>query len=175
MKLCEKAAYIKGLAEGLDLNTDTKEGKVLKALLDLVDDMAKTIEDHEAAIDEIDGAIDEIVDGLDELDDFADELDDDLAAVEDFLDEEFDYCEDDEYDEYCDGDCENCEDADECEDCDECDECDEDMDEDEFYEVVCPNCGETVCFDSSIDPEHLSCPACQEKFSCIIEADDKEN
>ena len=152
MTLSEKVAYIKGLCDGLALDNTTKEGKILAALLDLVDDMAKTVEDHEEAIDEIDGAIDE-------LNDYAEELDDDLSAVEDFLDGE------------CDGDCENCDECDDCEyDC-SCENEDED-DEDEYYEVVCPSCGETVCFDCDIDPENLICPACREKFSCIVEADD---
>ena len=154
MTLSEKVAYIKGLTDGMEIDKTSKEGKILAALLDLVDDMAKTVEDHETAIDEIDGAIDE-------LNDYVEELDDDLADVEDFLDEECDL-------------------GDECEDCEcDCDTCscdcefkeDED-DEEEYYEVVCPNCGDTVCFDSSIDPENLVCPACQEKFSCIVEDDD---
>ena len=151
MTLSEKASYIKGLCDGMELDTTTKEGKLLAALIDLVDDMAKTVEDHEEAIDEIDGAIDELIE-------YAEELDDDLAAVEEFLDEE------------CDGDCENC---DACDDCDmDCD-CDEGFEEDEeYYEVVCPSCGETVCFDTSIDTENLVCPACREKFSCIVEEDD---
>ena len=37
---------------------------------------------------------------------------------------------------------------------------------------VCPGCGETICFDSSIDPENLTCPACNEKFACLCEDDD---
>ena len=154
MTLSEKVAYIKGLCDGLELDNTTKEGKVLAALLDLVDDMAKAVEDHEEAIDEIDGAIDE-------LNDYAEELDDDLAAVEDFLEGE------------CDGDCENCDECDDCEyDCN-CEDFEEEEDEDEeFYEVVCPNCGRTVNFDCDIDPENLICPACREKFSCIVEADD---
>ena len=40
------------------------------------------------------------------------------------------------------------------------------------YEVTCPSCGETVCFDSELDPEHLVCPACQEKFGCIVDEED---
>ena len=107
MTLSEKVAYIKGLCDGLEIDNTTKEGKILAALLDLVDDMAKTVEDHEEAIDEIDGAIDE-------LNDYAEELDEDLAAVEDFLDGE------------CDGDCENCDECDDCEyDCNCEDEDDE--------------------------------------------------
>ena len=61
MTLSEKASYIKGLCDGMELDTTTKEGKLLAALIDLVDDMAKTVEDHEEAIDEIDGAIDELI------------------------------------------------------------------------------------------------------------------
>ena len=154
MTLSEKVAYIKGLCDGLEIDNTTKEGKILAALLDLVDDMAKTVEDHEEAIDEIDGAIDE-------LNDYAEELDDDLAAVEDFLDGE------------CDGDCENCDECDDCEyDCNCEDEDEDDFNDEEYYEVVCPSCGRTVNFDCNIDPENLICPACQEKFSCIVEADD---
>ena len=154
MTLSEKASYIKGLCDGMELDTTTKEGKLLAALIDLVDDMAKTVEDHEEAIDEIDGAIDELID-------YADELDDDLAAVEEFLDEECE-CE-------CDGDCENC---DACDDCDLACDCEGIEEDEEYYEVVCPSCGETVCFDTSIDTENLVCPACREKFSCIVEEDD---
>ena len=51
------------------------------------------------------------------------------------------------------------------------DDCDCDDDE-EFFEIICPSCGETVCFDESVDPEELTCPACGEKFECIVEEDD---
>ncbi len=50
---------------------------------------------------------------------------------------------------------------------------DEDSDEDSedlvseeddgFYEVECPSCGETVYFDDSLDTDSLVCPACGEK------------
>ena len=38
--------------------------------------------------------------------------------------------------------------------------------------MVCPACGETICFDGSIDPEELACPACGEKFECIVSEDE---
>ena len=53
MTISEKISYIKGLAEGLALDTETKEGKVLAAIIDLLEDM----------VDEID-AIDEACDAL---------------------------------------------------------------------------------------------------------------
>ena len=39
MDICEKVAYIKGLAEGLALDDSTKEGKVLAAIIDVLGDI----------------------------------------------------------------------------------------------------------------------------------------
>ncbi len=159
MNLTEKSAYIKGLAEGLELDKTTKEGKILAALMELVDELSKAVTDVQQDIDEID-------EDLDYLNEYIEELDDDLQAVEDFLDEELeddfddeDDLDDEDYDDddfFCDGDCEGC------------DGCDDE----EFFEIVCPSCGETVCFDQEMDPETLTCPACGEKFGCIVDEED---
>ena len=143
MKLTEKAAYIKGLADGVSYNKESAEGKLIAALIDMVDEMAKKIE-----------LLDETVD---ELNDYIEEIDEDLGDVEECL------CEDDE----CDYDCDSCD----C-DCDCCD-CDEDEDSD-FFEIECPSCGEIICFDESIDPEELICPACHEKIACLIDEEELE-
>ncbi len=140
MTLNEKAAYIKGLADGLDFDKTSPEGKIIAALLDLVSDIT----------DELEAVNDDLID----LQEYIEEVDEDLADVEDFLEEEFDEC----YDE-----CEDCD----C-DCDDCD-CDCENLGEGFYEVECPSCGENVCFDESIDPEQLKCPACGEEFSCDFE------
>ena len=158
MKLTEKSAFIKGLAEGLAFDKETKEGKIIAALLELVDDMANAIAGIKQDIEEID-------EDLNYLNEYVEELDDDLQDVEDYLDEECECdCDDEEYDEEweeCDG------------DCTACDGCD--CDDDDYCEIVCPSCGETVCFDSELDPENLLCPACGEKFGCIIEEDDYQS
>lgn len=158
MNLTEKSAYIKGLADGLGLDKETKEGKIIAALLDLVDEMANEIAGIHQDIDEID-------EDLNYLNEYVEELDDDLQDVEDYLDEECELddeaeWEDDEEDDelWCDG------------DCTACDGCD--CDNEDYCEIVCPSCGETVCFDSELDPENLLCPACGEKFGCIVEEDD---
>ena len=146
MTLGEKAAYIQGLADGVELDETTKEGKLIAALIDLVGDMADAIEALE--------------DDVDTLGDYVEELDEDLGSVEELL-----YDEEDELDCDCDCDCD-------CDgDCSDCD-CDCDLEDEEFFEVECPACGEIICFDSSIDPEELSCPACGEKFECIIAEED---
>ena len=45
MEIMEKVAYLKGLAEGMELDTEKKEGKLLAAIIDLLEDMALEIED----------------------------------------------------------------------------------------------------------------------------------
>ncbi len=88
-----------------------------------------------------------------ELRDYIEEVDEDLSFVEDDL-----YDDEDE-------------DEDEDEDFDFDDEDEDDDDEANFYEAVCPSCGEVVCFDDSLDPEDITCPACGEKFSCLCDGD----
>lgn len=162
MKLTEKAAYIKGLADGLDVDKTTKEGKILAALLELVDEMASEVADIRSDIEDIDS-------DLDYLNDYVEELDDDLEAVEDFLDDCCDDCDDEDDEDY--------EDEEDFEDCDgDCANCDGDCCANEdYFEIVCPSCGETVCFDQELDPEDLTCPACGEKFGCIVAEDDLKN
>ncbi len=142
MNLTERAAYLKGLADGVALDASTKEGKLISALIDLVSDMADEIAEMDERIDTAFA--------------YCEELDEDLGDVEEILlDDECD-CDD------CDCDCDDC-------DCDDCDCCCEDED---FFEVECPACGEEICFDSTVDPEELRCPACGAKFECLVSEDD---
>ena len=140
MDILEKCAYIKGLAEGLNIDNTKPEGKVLNAIIDLLSDITATIADMD----------DEVA----TLGDYIEELDHDLGEVEEYLYEE----------DGCDCDC-DCDCDDDC-DCDCCcdDDCDCDCDED-YMEAMCPSCGEQICFDNEIDPEDLICPACGKAFS----------
>ena len=145
MTLSEKAAYIKGLAEGLNLDKESAEGKLIGALIDIVGDIAAA----QAETDE----------DLEYLNDYIEEIDEDLGALEEEI-----------YDCDCDDcDCDDC-DCDDCDDCD-CDHCDC-CDCDDSFEITCPSCGETIVFDGEIDPEDLSCPACGEKLVCDCEDED---
>ena len=142
MTLTEKAAYIKGLAEGLKLDTESAEGKLISALIDMVTELASAQSDTD--------------EDLEYLNDYIEEIDEDLGSLEE---EFYDCCGDD-----CD--CDDCD----C-DCDDCDcDCDCDCD-DESFEITCPNpeCGETIVFDGEVDPEDLVCPACGEKLVCECE------
>ncbi len=129
MSISEKVAYLQGLAEGMNLDESTKEGKLLLAILDVLEDMAEEFSDIE----------DEIVD----LEDGLDAVSDDLNDLEEFLYEESDD-EDDEDDE---------DDDDEELFVTTCPECEEEVVFDESVledgEVICPNCGAKLEFDLS--------------------------
>lgn len=142
MTITEKAAYIKGLVDGMELDETAKETKIIKALVDIIDDMALSIADAEDDI-----AV--LADEIDDIEEHLEAVDVDLADVEEIVYEEYD--EDDYFDDDCDFDCDNC---------DGCDDYDDD--EDFEYEVECPDCGEVFCFDESVfeDDEPLTCPNC---------------
>ena len=53
MDIMEKVAYLKGLMDGLDLDMDSKEGKVFGAMLDVLDEMAMAVSDLQDSQDEM--------------------------------------------------------------------------------------------------------------------------
>ncbi|MBR6676290.1 MAG: hypothetical protein IKL24_03055 [Clostridia bacterium] len=152
MTISEKSAYLKGLAEGMKLDTEKAEGKLIAGLIDLVTDLSLAVETLD--------------DDYANLEEYMEEMDDDLADLEEYvyLEDEEDEClfdEDDEYGEYedCDGECEGC-----C-GCDDLDEDDGDvfaLDEEGMRCIMCENCGDTICYDETLDPAEIVCPACGE-------------
>ena len=137
MEITEKVAYLKGLAEGMELNAEKKEGKLLLAIIDVLEDIALELSDME--------------DAQEELGEGLDAVSDDLEDVEDLL-----YGEDDEDDEpeY------ELDDLGEDEDCyaTTCPNCEEEIFFDEETlsegEMRCPNCGEKLEFDlESLDED----------------------
>lgn len=131
--LSEKAAYLKGLMEGLSIDDSTKEGKVLLALKDVIDEICETV-------DTIDADVDDIVE-------FCSAIDEDLSDVEEavFDDDECD-CDDDCCCDDCDCDCDDdCTYEVVCPTCGDTIELNDLMLED--GSVECPNCGELLEFD----------------------------
>ena len=64
--LSERVSYLRGVADGLKINEETSEGKLLKLIIDVIDDIAVSVEDAEDTQNEILDAVDEIEDRLDE-------------------------------------------------------------------------------------------------------------
>ncbi len=140
MNLTEKAAFLKGLAEGSELNLGSKEKKIFDALLELVSDLAE-------AVSEVDEDLTTLYDDVDELYDEVENLSDDVCEL---------------FDE--DGCCECDDDRDDVMYEIECDKCGEKICVDEETllsgDVECPNCG------AALDPEFgcdCDCDDCRDK------------
>ena len=149
MTISEKSAYLKGLMDGLKLNTESDEGKMIAAIVDLLGDMAKRVTDIEETTIAISDELDEIEEDLDAIEDFImDEEDDDLEDWDDYEDE-WDEAED--YEEGFDfGD-----------------------EETTIYEVECA-CGEIINFDEDVlEAGSMLCPNCGETLEFSFEDDEE--
>ena len=135
--LISRVSYLKGLAEGLNIDKSSNEGKLLLSIIDVLSDIAMEV--------------DELSDAHDELEEKVDEIDSDLADIEEIAYGEDD--EDEEDDEFDD-------------DMDffeiECPNCHEDfmVDFDALDEekgIICPNCNQEIEFEFECDCDDEDC------------------
>ena len=156
MTISEKSAYLKGLMEGLKLSTESDEGKMIAAMVDLLGDMAKKITDIEDTTIAISDELDEIEEDLDAIEDFImDEDEDDDDFYDDYEDDEDDEDWEDDDGEYDDGEYEEGFDF---------------GDEDStIYEVECA-CGNVIDFDEeTLEKGSIVCPNCGETLEFSAE------
>lgn len=117
--LKERVSYLRGLADGMKIDESTNEGKLLKAIIEVLDDVSLSVEDLEEV--------------QEELSDQVDSIDEDLAEIERIVFDEDECCEDEE---------DNTVEI-ECPHCNE--EVEINLDEiDEDDTVECPNCHEKI-------------------------------
>ena len=133
MTISEKVAYLKGLAEGLNIDTDkSKEGKLINVMIGILEEIGLAIEDLEenslALGEEIDVLSDDLADVEAVVFDDEDEDDDDEDEDEEFDDDWFEV---------------------ECPNCDEVLVVDEDALEEGY--IKCPNCDTEYSLDLSDD------------------------
>ena len=69
MTVAEKVSYIKGLAEGLGVDDSTKEGKVLAAIVDVLDDIALTLGDIDEELNDVADVMTDMEESVDCLED----------------------------------------------------------------------------------------------------------
>ena len=131
MEITEKVAYLKGLAEGMELDTEKKEGKLIAAIIDVLDDIALELEAMKDYADELGDGLDAVSADLEDVEDIVFGEDEDVE--DDFEDEDDEDC-------Y----------ATTCPTCEETIYFDESVLED--GEVVCPNCGEKLEFELEEEP-----------------------
>lgn len=138
MTISEKVAYLKGLAEGLNLDTEkSKEGKLISVMIGILEEVGLSLED----LDKNAAALGEELDAVS----------DDLADVEEIV-----YGEDEDEDDACGCGCGN-DDFFEV----ECPNCGADLQIDDSVlkagSVECPNCGEKFAIDLSDEDDGCSC------------------
>ena len=141
MTISEKSAYLKGLMDGLKLDTASDSGKMFSAIVDLLGDVTRTLSDVEETTIAI----------SDELD----QIEEDLDAIEDYIlddgDDDYDEDDDDDYDL-----------DDEDEEVDEDEDYDFGDEDSIIYEVQC-SCGEVIDFDEeTLEAGSIVCPKCGE-------------
>ena len=133
MTSSEKVAYLKGLMEGMELNRDSGEGKLLSVIADILGDMAEDIEDIESDLYDLSEDVDAISDDLSDVEDKLSRVDDEDEDWEDDEDDEPQFFEVT------------------CPSCSNTITVDEDVLA--LGAVQCPNCGEMMEFDLGDEDE----------------------
>ena len=152
MTISEKSAYLKGLMDGLNLDTEAAEGKMISAIVDLLGDLTKKVTDIEDTTIAISDELDEIEEDLDAIEDFIMDEEDDYDDFDDDDDDDY-YDDEDEYDE------------------EGFDFGDEDS---TIYEVVCA-CGNVINFDEdTLEEGSIICDECGETLEFSFEDDDED-
>ncbi|MGL5440005.1 MAG: CD1247 N-terminal domain-containing protein [Filifactoraceae bacterium] len=126
--LYEKVAYLRGLSEGLDISVESKEGKLLAEIINVLGEFADAIVDVSEDLADVENFVEAIDEDLSDIED-------DFYDVEEEDDEDFDFVEM------------------ECPHCEEMIEIDEDLLYDESEDIYCPHCGEIVIHSIEDDEE----------------------
>ena len=151
MTISEKAAYLKGLMDGLKLDTEKPEGQMIAAIVELLGDVTHRLADVEETTIAISDELDEIEEDLDAIEDYILDEEDEDDLDEDYDDDDY-YDEDEEYEEGFDF-----------------------GDEDStIYEVKCA-CGNIIDFDEeTLEKGSIVCDQCCETLEFSLEDEDDE-
>ena len=155
MTISEKAAYLKGLMDGLQLDTEKAEGKMISAIVELLGDVSKKITDIEDTTIAISDELDEIEEDLDAIEDYILDVEEDLEDElddEDYEDDDYGFDDEENYDEGFDfGD-----------------------EETTIYEVKCV-CGNVINFDEeTLEKGSIICEDCGETLEFTFDDDEDE-
>lgn len=131
MTISEKVAYLKGLAEGLNLDTEkSKEGKLISVMIGILEELAMSVEDLEENALNLGEEIDVLSDDLSDVESVVFDEDDEDEDDEDYDDDWFEV---------------------------ECPSCGEELVIDDEAlaagEVECPNCGSRFAMELTDDEE----------------------
>lgn len=89
MTLSEKSAYLKGLMEGLKIDTEKSEGKMISAIVDMLEDVAYAIADIEENAQAVSDELDQIEEEMDAIEEYL--FDEDEEEDDEDEDEDYDF------------------------------------------------------------------------------------
>lgn len=114
--LSSRVAYLKGLAEGLNLEAESKEGRLLKAILDVLGEFAEEVENLRSRVDE--------------QEEYLEDLDEDVAELEERV------MQAEEEEEFVEVQCPHCGET--------VSFAEEELGDEGTMQLRCPNCGELI-------------------------------
>lgn len=154
--ILNKVSYLKGLAEGMNISDKSDEGKLIAKLIDVLSDAADEIDALWAKNDELEMRLEELDEEM-----YAAEMD--IDAIYDDIEGDFN-SDDYDYDGY---------DDDEGDFDEFLDSLDDD---DDLFEITCPECGEDVVVDfEMLDEEgNIVCPNCHRDIELEFDMDDED-
>ena len=146
-ELKQQVAYLQGLVEGLGISNETKEGKVIKQIVDVLEGMALSIDDFK--VQQAD------------METYLESIDDDLNDLEE------DFYEDEEEPDYVEVKCPRCQDI-VCFDSDI-------LDDEDLVEVTCPRCNEVVFINDGSYDEPCTCCGDHEEDDADLDDENKSH
>lgn len=149
--LGKKVGYLKGLMEGMDLDTATANGKLMTGIVGLLSDLCDRVENMDELLDDLNDYVESIDDDLSELES---ERDDDDDASADFFGDD-----DDDFDDDFDGTADQLHLMQPGED-------EEEDEEEALAGNLCPECSR-MFFTSLYDPDDAEyiCPHCEKRIT----------
>lgn len=148
MTLSERAAYLKGLKDGLGLDVETTEGKLISGMLEMLEAVSVSVRELQENAELVSDELDEIEETLDELEDAVDEISDYLEDDEDWDWDGLDVDEDDD---------------------------DYPFDDDDVnFAIKCPACEyEMLLTEQQLTEGQIECPGCGEILEFDFDEDDE--
>jgi hypothetical protein len=93
MTISEKVAYLKGMFDGMELDTEkSKEAKLISTVIEVLEEVGLSIADLEEEVDALDEGLDAVSDDLEDVEDVLfgdDECDDDCCCDDEDDDDDF--------------------------------------------------------------------------------------
>ncbi|MDR3207687.1 MAG: zinc-ribbon domain-containing protein [Oscillospiraceae bacterium] len=143
MNCQKKFGYLKGLTEGLSVGPQTNEGRVLLAVIDLLEGITDTLADMEQTHRDIRHELEDVTKDVSLLDEAVENFDEQLVELYGGLRQIFSGDQDSEDD-------------------DDDDDEDDDQADETYYEVSCPHCGKKFTLgESQLDQGFVLCPKCK--------------